>query len=464
MNGRWIENIKTGSLVVLVLLSFILTGSLWYMTPSYEEKKPNYQILHYIGEKKYNQKQTYQLTAPPFLLLHQGGNHFQLTMNHTDYDSWLKILSEGKTSNYENKTPTASDWNYLFKQSNGIELHFFRDLSLDLLASFLHIDTQEQIVLENLGKVSRIWLFPDSQKKLVNIWFISDSRSEVVQANTDISVLQFEKQFKQSDLAGLDTFEPIPVNKKAPWEAANDKVPFSRVIYLPNEPLPVKRYIYKPTSIHINDMKQFLFPVDIITPDELTTGQFIYAYEGRTLTYYPKQEKMIYNGPMPERADLESDILKDIDQVNKFMSSHQGWTGHYLLDTFNDQEATNFYTFRLIHHGYPVYWQTESPQTKPQQYLDTIQFQIEKRENKYQRYMQFLPDQPTSTKDQTLPNSKSLLTALTDRKIDLDKINRIYPGYRANGVTVSAKEKQVVLEPVWIVSMLDGKQHFIASP
>ncbi|SFI69267.1 two-component system activity regulator YycH [Thermoflavimicrobium dichotomicum] len=457
MKEKWIENAKTVSLVILVVLSFVLTGSLWYMTPAYEEKKDIYRPLHYIGDIKYNQKQVYQLTSPPFLLLHEAGNHYWVTAKDNSYNEWLKTLSEIKIRHYEKKKPNANDWKYLFQQATGIELFFFHDLPIDTISAFIHIDEPDLSFLKDLTKVSRIWLYSDPQTKQINIWFISDFRGEIVQATTDLSIFQFEKQFNLSEKTDLVTFEAIPANNKPPWDPANNNIPFSRIIYLPNQPINAKKYTYHLQEININDMKQFLFSVDNITPTELSNGELVYAYDGRTLTYNKQDNYMVYIGPMPENPDKEKSLVTDIIQINKFMSDHRGWTGNYLLEKVQRQGSANRYTFRLVHQDYPVFWATENHLSK--QYLDTIQFQVEKQEKRYLRYMYTLPEKPTNVVERSLPDKKSLLSILTERKIPLDKVERIFPGYRA-----SKKEKQVVLEPVWVVMTVDGKQHLIALP
>ncbi len=461
MKDKWLENVKTGVLVVLVLLSFVLTGSLWYMTPAYEEKQDLYRPLHYIGDLKYNQKQLYQLTSPPYLLMHQMGTHYWLKPGDQGYDESIEMLAKMEMSYYHELKTDANDWKYLFQQTNGIELSFLQDIQINTLATFLQMEEEDQESLKNLKVISRVWLFPDPQMKQVNVWFIDDSAARIIQATTNIPIFQFEQKFSQDPIPSTQKLEPIAINGKAPWDPANNNTPFSRILYLPTQSMPIQKFIYQPSNIAIDDMKQFLFSVDNITPTELNNGELVYAYDRRTLTYNKKDDYVVYIGPMPELADSEKNLKPSLEHLNKFLSDHRGWTGDYLLDDVYLNGNVYRYTFRLIKQGYPVFW--KGPSEQPKQYLDTIQFQTEKAEKKYQRYMYFLPEEPANVTEEELLDRKGVLDYLSKAKISLEKIERIYPGYQANWITNSKKEKQIILEPVWVVKTLNGKQELIPS-
>lgn len=67
------ENIKSGILIVLVMVSILLTWNLWTYQPNYETMKSN----DYVKEVSLSEKQEVQkIVRPDQLLYHFKGKHY----------------------------------------------------------------------------------------------------------------------------------------------------------------------------------------------------------------------------------------------------------------------------------------------------------------------------------------------------------------------------------------------------
>jgi regulatory protein YycH of two-component signal transduction system YycFG len=76
MKGKWIEHVKTAILVTLVVISFVLTGSLWFSSAPSNNFNPygaGFMPPYIFNEGNYNKKNVWQLAAPFQLFVHRSG-------------------------------------------------------------------------------------------------------------------------------------------------------------------------------------------------------------------------------------------------------------------------------------------------------------------------------------------------------------------------------------------------------
>lgn len=460
MYKKWIEPAKTVSLIFLILLSLVLTATLWFITPVYMEHDNNHITSPKIGDARYNKKSRYQLTGPPILYLHVTGNHYWLTQkNEHSYDALLSAVSRCKMTSFHQIKPTPEQWKTLFQTSYGIEFSFFHDTPVNQVDAFFDQNLGMQPVLANLNRISRIWLFTDENSDQTSIWFISDQEQKVVSANTDISGGDLRNQVTLAEqMSHSPNLIPISTTNKLPWDSANKDAPFSRIIYLPEQPVTVKRYTYAPKEISINDMKLALLQTSV---DEIRLKEeLIYIWDDLMLTYNKNTKNMIYSDEPNSETAKDNTITTDIVNItDSFMEKHYGWTGNFLLEKYERPEKRNLYTFRLIHDGFPVFWyQNESDIL----HFDQIQIQAEPSNVNgigiYKRSLITLNPSPVSVRDAVLPDMKQFLHLLEKKGIPLSSIQRVYPAYQAQ-----PKGKLYELVPVWRVEDNQGKQWMIGG-
>jgi regulatory protein YycH of two-component signal transduction system YycFG len=451
-----IKRIKAISLIFLVISSIILTVVLWYSAPPYDEQTNNYIPASYIGEDNYvPKKELYQLTAPPFLISHQQGKHHLITSQQSSlYATLIKDLYEVKLDGFEAITPTADDWKQLFFQTNGIEFSFLQDISVEQLDAFYYHLLENEALFQTIDTISRVYIFTNPKTHQEETWFISDQNGKVIRANAKFAGNTWSKlvQLIKRSTKQSPTWEVIPTNEKNPWERANQNIPFSRVLYLPTQPMDTAMYTYDNLSISIDHMKGWLFQGDEIEPIELTKNESVYMDNNQILTFYKQQSYMVYVDNT-RTDETKTTVSNEIDMINsKFMSKHHGWTGNFLLDSMLKQENSRLYTFRLINQGLPVYWQQK---TNKVNYLDTIQLQAGTGINaisKYIRALNYLARNPKHETTVQLPNKETVLKTLSSQNIALSTVTRMIPIYMA----IPLSKGEIQLAPCWRVEQNNG--------
>ncbi|MBA4494078.1 YycH family regulatory protein [Paenactinomyces guangxiensis] len=455
MKTKWFEHMKTAALVILVSISFVLTGLLWYSSPSYEEKKFA-RGPEYIFSEKFNKKAGHQLASPYQMIIHEPGKTTWTLPEDESYHNILKTVKETilDAGTVTSVSPKPEDWHKLFTRATGVELQFPRDVTVPELDAFFSSDALREYP-QLPKKISRVWFFRDPGNGQDFIWFISDQKQQVIQVQPESqNDTGFTEAIAQADTQDQPALVPVPVNGKNPADPANSSQPFSRVLYLPAEPLQINQPVYALDNIDIENMKGWLFLDPDIEPIIYKNNEYLYTYDEQVLTYNKQGNFMIYKYNDTGNRD-ESETLtmtEELSQINDFVQRHRGWPGNYLLDKF-DVEENNFpqytYTFRLFKQGYPVYWGGKSGHVTP----DQIQLQSGGRNgaSKYIRSMYYLSeDQPIESTVQHLPGKEQLLQILAQKKINLASIEHIFPGYHAQPQTIKGK-KQVNLKPVWVV-------------
>jgi regulatory protein YycH of two-component signal transduction system YycFG len=448
MNRRRLESIKTASLLVLVLFSFILTGLLWYRSPSYEDKDTPGYVPQYLLNEKYNRKQPFQLVSPQQVIVHDAGKQTWLHPENAAYDALIEAVRKLDFVKVNEVKPLAKDWDLLFHQASGFEFQYVTDVNLGFLDAFFTADPSQRPYFAKLGKVSRVWTYQHPVSHQYLIWFISDANQKVVQVQVRFDKESFSALWTQIRHADSVHVEAYPVNGVVPWDEKNSLPLFARIIYMPSAAITLDRVTYQTERIPIDSMNKWLFKDPIHQPISLSNDETLYMFGGQLLTYNKGTDYMVYEDnqvrPYLAPMTLEDNLRKTID----FMQRHRGWAGEYLLDEALVEVDFPHYRFRLMIDGFPLYGKPDG-----NIYPDVIQVQTGLNPNgtngihKYTRSLTFLPD-PPQKEPVLLLGKEQLLLCLNRQKIDLKTVERLFVAYQAQNLST---EKQVLLEPTWFV-------------
>lgn len=465
---RWIEPCKTICLVLLVALSFVLTGYLWYSAPSYEEnREEDYIQPPAIGNQKDNDKTLPQLTGPLSMVAHRSGQHLLLSVDDRLYTQLSSQVQQIALSQFQLFQPSPEDWNLVYQQAQSLEFQFLQNRSVGQLDSFFQKTILRDQSLLNQRTISRLFLLADTKSNHVWVWFVDDQHQQVIRAMVEnLSVSSLNQLIAQVTPTTHIRLALLPANEKAPWDKANKDLPFSRMLYLPAQEVQLPAFDYRLQPIDLNTMKLWLFKDPYVSPIQLNNDEQLYMYNGpdqsldQILTYHKKHNSMTYtSSPLPTE-EPKALTREEINQINQFIERHRGWTGNYLLDQLRTENNTTEYLFRLFLFGYPLYWKGEQPGV----HLSTIQFQVtDNSVSKYARSLYYLEGKPQSEQKQTLPSAKELLSELKERKISLMQIQRIYPAYLSS-LQKKGSSQLAHFTPVWAVQTLDGHVEMIAAP
>ncbi|SHE85758.1 Two-component signal transduction system YycFG, regulatory protein YycH [Seinonella peptonophila] len=467
MNQRYLERIKSTILVFLVLLSFVLTGYLWYSAPSYEENRDDDYIQPpYIGSEKDNDISTYDLTQPQQIIAHRTGQHLLIHSNEKVFQELYNMVRGVSLVDFTVVQPTPEDWNRYYNQSQASELQFPNGCTVGQLDTFFQRTTlRDESTLQALSQINRLGFFTDSKSNRVWMWFFSDDAQQVVQARVDnLTPTQLQTALNQVMPNRNPLVIPVPTNEKAPWDPMNKNIPFSHMLYLPTAPLRVNSFAYDFRTIDINTMKQWLFKDPYVTPIQLNNDELLYMYNSQDqniysdqiINYRKKQGMMTYtNSPTPTEKPRML-IREELNLINQFMQLHRGWTGSYVLDQLTSDKQVNTYLFRMLLRGFPVYWENEQPGNQP----NTIELSVTQNSvSKYSRSLILLTGSTPEQKPNLLPAHDQLLDQLKKKKVSLASISSIYPALMG----AQRNEQHILLQPVWVVKYTDGKIETISA-
>lgn len=467
MSRKVIERIKSVVLAFLILLSFVLTGYLIFSAPSFEESSNGYLRPPYIGEEKNNQKSVFQLAAPFQFIVHNQGNHYLALSHDQQFQQLFQLIREAELTNFSEIKPTPEQWELIFQKSMGVELSFLRDSTIGQLDSFFKQTVlRDQPFIKEQKQISRILFFIEPKNNQIWAWFIADDTQTIIQAQPlQINVPLLENQIYKTAQISKYAVIPFPTNEKAPWDKENDKVPFSRIIYLPKNSFAIDSLTYNLQQIDIEHMKQWLFTDPSVTPVQLNNNESLYMYNDSNLqndqiiTYNKQKNMMIYTNAPTETEKQSMLIREELNEINQFIQRHRGWTNTYLLEQIHAGDHANEYIFRLFVNHLPVYWhQTKDHNTV---YPDTIQFQVKSGSiNKYARSLYFLAKNQTKQQSKvTVPNRTQILALLKQKKIEPKQVKRLYLSYQANPI----EPQQILLTPVWRVEVINGKTYDLSA-
>ncbi|AUS10274.1 hypothetical protein C1X05_16500 [Laceyella sacchari] len=463
MEEKWVEHIKTVVLILLITLSFCLTGFLWFYSPGYQQKPINNMPPPVLtDDKTYNEKKSTQFVAPYQLIVNLGGRATWLHSDSEEYRTLVDGIKNAEITKFEAVNQvTPEEWKKRLLDGPSLQLQFPRDMNSETVDAFFKTSVLEKFSLHQPTDVSRILLHLSGGQP--QLWLISDDAKTILQAQLQLDPTHLQQTMEQAVQHAQVELTPVVANGKAPWDKANEKQPWSRIFYLPTASAKLPVWRYKTEQIKIDDIKEYLLTSTDVEPIVIHDENLYMARSQRLV--YNKRGSLQYTEDVPTSESTHPLVENQLYDVNNFVKRHRGWTGDYLLDRVErvkDERDTNQLTFRRIIAGLPVYWNRQDGQMI---YPDVLQFQAgasggEDGIKQYARSTVYMLE-GTRDGEAMLPGRDEVLRQLSERKLALTAIKHIYPGYETNH---NLKDKTVQFTPVWVVLTTAGEQFFIGSP
>lgn len=444
------EHLKSITLVLLIVASFVQTGLLWYSSPSYEEPlRPDYVRPFKIGNEEFEKQNLFELAAPPEIVLHQEGIHQQLFPDNAKHQDLMEKLHFTQFGELRPVIPAFSRWNELLEKRDGIELRMNREANIPLLAALFSQPPEA----EGMDTFSRIWFHSTGRNGEVTVWIISDQAQEVWEGTGQIADFS-DWLTALADFENITLVSPVFNDGNSRLEEGGRGVP--RIFYLPEHSPSINKRTYELNTIDIDDMQKALFS-DPAAARKTQVRDSVYIYSDRnwTLQHHEEQETIVFSNP-GSRTGQRTSAVEELNGINRFINRHGGWTSHYLLEgEKNDPiNETTLYQFRLFVGNHPVYWnEKEEGEGSP----DLIRLAASGQGvASYERSLRYLVTNSEQTQPAELPDREALLNDLEETKLPLTRIHWIYPGYQAN-----AQADSVDLIPVWVIVDQQGEVRLI---
>ncbi|MFS0821117.1 YycH family regulatory protein [Bacillus sp. 1P02SD] len=334
MNGMKYESIKTTILIILVLLSIVLTWTLWTYQPQYKDIQSD-GVVEEVTENV--RKETSLIIKPSKVLYHIEGRHFG-TFSETELNRVMKEIRTWEIQDVQNITHTVQDDGLAdFLSRNGhVEIFFPDPFPLQLYKSFLKINDKEH----SLISFDRFVIDVNSENREEGIvYFVSTGDNLVYEGRINSGL---PRDFRRSFYTTATRYP----------EQIEYSLSETNSVYLPKDEISVNRLDYFTDTIDIKTFVDRLFTdSDLVKGDRLSTGE-VYTDGTRLLRIYTNQKYIEFINPT-RMSGNQSDTTDLIQTSIDFVNEHVGWTDDYRFFSWNKESQMT--KFKLFVKNIPVF-------------------------------------------------------------------------------------------------------------
>lgn len=327
------ENTKSFILVILVIVSVLLTWSLWTYQPNYEVMQKSNNVAEVtLSEKQEVQK----IIKPDIVLYHLNGEHFGTT-NSNDVDKLIKEISRWDFHSVKNVTSTVTNLNELLYKSGNTEIAFPAEVPVELYRNVLTFPDKEMPPF-NFDRI--IIGKRNHENGYGTVYFVSANGQQVYSSHISTTFLDnFNSDFVNGASRYPKYFAYKPTDK--------------RTLFLPNDKIEMMEYKYLPVTLNSEAFKDALFNDPSFVQKSIVQNGEEYTNASSKMSINNDGSMLLYVKPTASTDYVENsvDLVKrSIDFVNE----HGGWTDpyRYVEKDVNSHKVT----FRLYSaDGHPVF-------------------------------------------------------------------------------------------------------------
>ncbi|MBM7648163.1 regulatory protein YycH of two-component signal transduction system YycFG [Bacillus ectoiniformans] len=329
------EKIKSIALAVLVLISILLTWSIWNYQPDYETIDNDYIYEVSISETRTAD----ELIKPSKVLVHIEEEHHG-TNNEKDADEVLKELKKWTFDEGENISTTLSEREFqrLVHGNNRLEMIFPTYVPF---TSFKNILTFNNNSVPNAVFDRIVVTQVNAKENTALVYFVSTSERLVFKSEAQASTAAiFKKRFIDSADRWKHYF--------------SYKLKNGHTIFLPNEETSLLRYKYYPDYIATEKFKDALFSDPSYVKKGAKSDGEEYTDGSSLLRVNYNNHMIFYVNPAKEsEIDRTGNYHQLLEKSMNFVNEHSGWTDQYRL--FDSSPSNPTINYRLFVSGRPVF-------------------------------------------------------------------------------------------------------------
>ena len=414
MGMKNVEQIKSFFLVLLVILSLILTFSIWSYKPKYKTIEESQVEQIEIGK----QKELYEIIKPIRIVASEN-NRLIGTVENKPITKIMKSLNILKATDlrFIQSNLSEEEINNEIRAENRMTLFFPAEVPVNTFSSILNF-SQKLLPDVSFNRLVIDWDDYDEHNNL-RIIFISEEKRIMYNTQVTVDNESFKSTFMDS-LSDMIPYMEYERNKKL-------------ALYIPVDSIELEQYVYKIDEISPEIFKGILFKDPNIvqkypestTATKYTDGMSIMTSDAgtKTINYaYPASESI--------NEINHSDLIQNsVD----FINSHGGMTGDFRYVYSNALKHITEY--QLFLKGLPVYSSVTTNR------ITTTWG--EKQIFKYKRPF-FQLEMDFSSRFVHLPSGMEIIKSLQN----VQEIDDIVLGYY---ITQNENNRIYTLEPSWFI-------------
>lgn len=411
-----IETIKSFILTILVLISILLTFSLWNYKPDYDRiyNAPHTYINEVdIGGAEVTKKDIIQ---PDLMIFHYKDNYFGFSRLR-DQQNLYKDMQNWVIYDFNPSSKQAN-----LDQKNKLEITFPTAIPMKLIGSLFHLHEDFSEDLLPSWSFERIYIVFNEEDATLSVQFMSldgEEQSEAIINNASI----------YNELMSYVTDEELLIEYML-FDSAK------QLIYLPEAQIEMIRRSLTVKNIETSLLVDALFSNPSLVSHNIRESSF--SDGQRALNVIQEGRSMEYYNPI-ESDDNEIDMIELLEQSIENINEHKGWTEDYHLDDI--VMSTNKIRYRMHYDGYPVFNNID---------LSIIEQQWRGHDLHLYHRLLFTLNDSLGGDTINLASGNELINYLKNNsKYKIDKINDIQIGYKL--LYLEDASYSVVLEPAWYI-------------
>ncbi|WP_129689581.1 YycH family regulatory protein [Gottfriedia acidiceleris] len=427
------EHIKSVILTTLVIVSLVLSYSLWSYQPTYDVL----QNQDYVQKVSIGAKRDFKdIVIPNLLVVHESNKNYETT-KQSNISPIYRSLQKSEITNFENLTNKTSEVAYqsITKGKNKLEIIFPTVVPVETLGKVLNLDAKR---LQNV-------LF---DRMIINLSTKQDSSARIYFSNEAQNIL-YGASFDNSSI--IASVEKIRDNYQSFTESLRYKLDSGKIIYLPKKPIKLTTMEFLTTDIDVDKLKDAIFSDPSNVRKESTDSGDTFTDGTRLMSVSPLNRSVSFVNPTtPENNNNQSPNLL-VQRSVDFINAHGGWTDGYILSGVKPEN--NEVSFRLFVNNLPVYnnstittsWGVDDIETFKRP-LYKFRIQVDKKESEME----------------LMAGSQIMEIISNNKSINKSLIKDISLGYETifdeSNSTINQPyyNRAIQLKPVWIINYDDS--------
>ncbi len=420
MGLKYLEQVKSAILLLLIVMSLTLTFSIWTYSPSYETiDAPIVNIA--IAEKRKMED-----VVKPYRVIISQGDNLRGSNSSSIIDREMNSMKSWEVQTVEllNNQATASQINEYINGSNKMTFFYQAEVPIRTFASILmfgdtiYPDTSFNRLVVDWSKEAR---------EGISLFFINTNTQKVYRAGV-------EKEDRNAFVERINSqVRTLPI-----YNEVENKGKLS--LYVSASPEKLTRSTYYMEDIATERFKNALFSnPSLVRTNPLGTSGLEYTDDSALMKVDFQNRNLSYFHPASE-SSYSISPAELIQNSLGFVNEHDGWTNDYRYTRMNPTNQQVIY--QLHYAGLPVFSYDTA--------TEIVQYWGANRVYRYNRPYYTLNSLPIN-KEVVLPSGQeiyNLLSVLPDVRIS--SINDIMPGYQLSRNT---NQPLVTLEPTWYYSL-----------
>lgn len=420
------ENVKSITLTILVIISGMLTWSIWTYQPKYDMMENTEPVP---GVSISAQKEIRDIVKPEQIFYHHEDGHYG-TVHISEIDRIMREVSRWNFEQFEDATGQVANIANFAYESGRVQIIFPDIIPMEIYKNVLGVKERDvpnivfdQIII-NMNNIT---------KENGYVYFLSTEQQQIIRARVTASFVSNFRDDYYHRAASSRYFTPYSL------EAVTDV----RKLLVPATSITMGANNYLLDMIPTTDFRDALFRNPSFVKRSSTRYGDEYKNSTTLLSANYETNTILYVDPTQERGLVTKSsalLQRSIDFVN----SHGGWTDNYLYVGLDEFEQTVL--FRLYDSsGYPIFNNNGMS--------EILQIWGETGIYQYLRNNFSIDRKVETTEEIELMSGIKVLELLKNREgIEAEFLQDLRPGYEMTRV---AGSPLIRLEPSWYYKYKD---------